>query len=122
MKINRFNLITGILYVVGFILVLLNFLTKWLNLAALCVFVVAQIMLTISLSKYCIKKSAYETSENEEIIMELALEDGMEKYVPKEKNGGKVKKFNEKVKIFYPCILSSVVTALLVVLLILSLI
>lgn len=122
MKINKFNLITGILFCVGFVLILLNFLTKWLNLAALCVFLVATIMLTISLAKFCVQRNAYLFSENEEIVMELALEDGMEKYVPKEKKQSGFKKFIENVRIFSPCILSGMVAGLLIFLLILSLV
>ena len=122
MKFNKFNLITGILYFVGFVLILLNFLSVYLNLAALCIFLVATIMLTISLTKYCIKRNAMLTSENEEIIMELALEDGMEKFVPKEKKQSGFKKFIENVKIFTPCILSGIIACMLVVLLILSLV
>lgn len=122
MKFNKFNLTIGILYVVGFVLVLLNFLTKWLNLAALCVFIVATVMLTISLAKYCIRKNAMLESQNEEIIMELALEEGMEKYVPKEQKQSGFKRLIENAKIFSPCLLSGLMAILLVVLLILSLI
>ena len=93
MNFNKFNLITGILFVLGFILILLNFLTPYLNLAALVVLLVALIMLTISLCKYCIQKNAYLNSQNEEIIMELSMQDGMEQYVPVEKKQTKFKKF-----------------------------
>ena len=122
MRFNKFNLTIGILYCIGFVLILLNFLTKWLNLAALCVFIVATIMLTISLTKFCIQRNAYLTSQNEEIIMEMALVDGMEKFVPKEKKQSSFKKFIENIRIFSPAILSGMIGCLLVVLLILSLI
>ena len=122
MKINKFNLIIGLLYCVGFILILLNFLTVYLNLAALVLFIVATIMLTIATTKFCIQRNAYLTSQNEEIIMELALEDGMEKYIPKEKKQSKFKKFLENIKIFSPCILSGFIAVMLIVLLILSLV
>lgn len=122
MRFNKFNLTIGILYCVGFVLILLNFLTKWLNLAALCVFIVATIMLTIALTKFCIQRNAYLTSQNEEIIMEMALEDGVEKFVPKEKKQSGFKKFIENIRIFSPAILSGMIGCLLVVLLILSLI
>lgn len=122
MRFNKFNLTIGILYCVGFVLILLNFLTKWLNLAALCVFIVATIMLTIALTKFCIQRNAYLTSQNEEIIMEMALEDGVEKFVPKEKKQSGFKKFIENIRIFSPAILSGIIGCLLVVLLILSLI
>lgn len=122
MRFNKFNLTIGILYCVGFVLILLNFLTKWLNLAALCVFIVATIMLTISLTKFCIQRNAYLTSQNEEIIMEMALVDGVEKFVPKEKKQSRFKKFIENIRIFSPAILSGIIGCLLVVLLILSLI
>jgi len=122
MKINKFNLIIGLLYCVGFVLILLNFLTVYLNLAALVLFVVATIMLTIAFTKFCIQRNAYLTSRNEEIIMELALEDGMEKYIPKEKKQSKFKNFLDNLKIFSPCILSGFVAIMLIVLLILSLV
>lgn len=122
MKFNKFNLITGILYCIGFVLILLNFLSQYLNLAAICVFLVATIMLTISLTKFCIRRNATSVSDSEEIIMELALEDGMEKFVPKEKKLSGFKKFVENVRIFMPCILSGIIACMLVVLLILSLI
>lgn len=122
MRFNKFNLTIGILYCIGFVLILLNFLTKWLNLAALCVFIVATIMLTISLTKFCIQRNAYLTSQNEEIIMEMALVDGVEKFVPKEKKQSSFKKFIENIRIFSPAILSGMIGCLLVVLLILSLI
>ncbi len=122
MRFNKFNLTIGILYCIGFVLILLNFLTKWLNLAALCVFIVATIMLTISLTKFCIQRNAYLTSQNEEIIMEMALVDGVEKFVPKEKKQSRFKKFIENIRIFSPAILSGMIGCLLVVLLILSLI
>ena len=122
MRLNKFNLVIGLLYIIGFVLILLNFLTKWLNLVAICVFLVAQIMLTIALFKYCVQRNAYHASQQEEIIMELAVEDGMEKYVPKEKKQSGFKKFMEKVKIFSPCLLSGFIACLFCLFLILSLV
>lgn len=118
MIFNKFNIITAVLYVVGFILVLLNFLTPYLNLAALVIFTVATIMLTYKLFKYCLMKNAYLNSNNEEIIMELSMQDGMEQYIPVEKKQGKFKKFIENSRIFSPCILSGVFAIILVILLI----
>lgn len=108
MNFNKFNLITGILFVLGFILVLLNFLTPYLNLVALILFVVAFVMLSISLYKYCVRKNAYLSSDKEEIIMELSMEDGVETYIPAEKKQSKFKKFIDNTKIFSPFILSVV--------------
>ena len=122
MNFNKFNLITGILFVLGFILILLNFLTPYLNLAALVVLLVALIMLTISLCKYCIQKNAYLNSQNEEIIMELSMQDGMEQYVPVEKKQTKFKKFWENTKIFSPCIISGVFALCMLAFLVLSIV
>lgn len=122
MNFNKFNLITGILFVVGFILVLLNFLSPYLNLSALIIFIVASIMLSISLFKYCIKKNAYLTSDKEEILMELSVEEGKEQYVPVEKKQTKFRKFLDLTKIFSPFILSSLFALCLVVFLVLSVI
>lgn len=122
MNFNKFNLITGILFVVGFILVLLNFLSPYLNLSALIIFIVASVMLSISLFKYCIRKNAYLTSDNEEIIMELSIEEGKEQYIPVEKKQTKFRKFLDLIKIFSPFILSSLFALCLIVFLVLSVI
>lgn len=122
MNFNKFNLITGILFVVGFILVLLNFLSPYLNLSALIIFIVASIMLSISLFKYCIRKNAYLTSDNEEIIMELSIEEGKEQYIPVEKKQTKFRKFFDLIKIFSPFILSSLFALCLIAFLVLSVI
>ncbi len=122
MNFNKFNLITGILFVVGFILVLLNFLSPYLNLSALIIFIVASIMLSISLFKYCIRKNAYLTSDNEEIIMELSIEEGKEQYIPVEKKQTKFRKFLDLIKIFSPFILSSLFALCLIAFLVLSVI
>ena len=91
MKFNKFNLITTVLYIVAFILILLNFLTPYLNLAALILFTIASFMLSISTFKFCKTRNAILSSGQEEVVMELSMEDGMEKYVPveKKKNGFK---------------------------------
>lgn len=122
MKFNKFNLIIAILFMVGFVLIFLNFLTDWLNLVALALFVVASVMLTIALFNFCKKRNAILTAQQEEIIMELALEDGMEKYIPVEKKKGKFKTFRDNIKIFSPCILSGMLTILMIALLVLSLV
>ena len=122
MNFNKFNLITGILFVVAFILVLLNFLSPYLNLSALIIFIVASIMLSISLFKYCIRKNAYLTSDNEEIIMELSIEEGKEQYIPVEKKQTKFRKFLDLIKIFSPFILSSLFALCLIAFLVLSVI
>lgn len=122
MNFNKFNLITGILFVVGFILIMLNFLTPYLNLAAMSVFLVALIMLTISLYKFCLRKNAERNNIQEEIIMELSLQDGEEQYVPAEKKLTGFKKFREICKIFSPCLTSGLLAVLMLVTLVLTLI
>lgn len=122
MIFNKYNLITAILFVVAFICVLLNFLTDYLNLVAICLLAVATGMLTYKLYKYCVMKNAYLTGEKEEIIMELSMQEGMEQYIPVEKKQTGFKKFIENARIFSPCILSGLFSVLFLVLLIMSLV
>ena len=120
MKFNKFNLITASIFVLGFVLILLNFLSVYLNLAATICLTAASIMLTISFYFSCKRKNAILEANNEEIIMELSVEDGMETYVPKEKKKGKAKEFLENIRIFTPAILSGLVALAMITLLILS--
>lgn len=122
MKFNKFNLITSLLFVLGFIFILLNFLTIWFNLVAISLFTIASIMLTISLFFSCKRKNAILEANNEEIIMELAVEDGMERYVPKEKKKTKAKEFIENIRIFTPCILSGLLALATITLLVMTII
>lgn len=122
MKFNKLNFTTFALFCLGFVLIMLNFLTEWLNLAALIIFTVASILLTISFYFSSKRKNAMLTSENEEIIMELSVEDGMETYVPKEKKKSKGKEFIELTRIFSPCILSAILAVGLLLLVVFTLI
>lgn len=120
MKFNKFNLSIAGLYILGFILILMNFLTKWLNLVAIILFTIATIMLTISFYFSCKRKNAYLSSENDEVIMELALNEETDSYVPVEKKQGKFKNFIENLRIFSPCILSGLLSLIMVALLIIT--
>lgn len=122
MKFNKFNLTTSGLFILGFICILFNFLTIWLNLVASVLFVAASVMLTISFYFSCKRKNAILSAENEEVIMELALNDGMERYIPKEKKQGKFKGFIENVRIFTPCIISALLALMMVALLVVMII
>lgn len=122
MKFNKFNLITASLYVLGFIFILLNFLSVYFNLVATILFSVASVMLTISFYFSCKRKNAILEANSEEIIMELSVEDGMETYVPKEKKKGKTKEFIETLRIFTPAILSGLLALATLALFVLSLI
>ena len=97
MKFNKFNLSIAGLYILGFILILMNFLTDWLNLVAIILFTIATIMLTISFYSSCKRKNAILSSENDEVIMELALNEETESYVPVEKKQGKLKQLIENI-------------------------
>lgn len=120
MKFNKFNLITTVLYIVAFILILLNFLTLYLNLAALILFTIASFMLSISTFKFCKTRNAILSSGQEEVVMELSMEDGMEKYVPVEKKKNGFKEFIENCRIFMPFILSVTLVCIFITLLVLS--
>jgi len=122
MKINKFYLTIAIVFVVGFILILLNFLTPYLNLAALILFFAGLIMLTIALFKFCLRRNAEVNASQEEIIMELSLVDGQEQYIPADKKQKGFKRFVELYRIFSPCVLSGIFTILVGVLLVLSII
>lgn len=121
MKFNKFNLITTILFVVGFVCVLFNFLANWLNFVALALFSVASVMLTVILFFSCKRRNAILSSNNEEIIMELAIENGEETFVPKEKKQGKFKNFIENFRIFSPCIISGFIAIMVIILFIFTL-
>jgi len=122
MKFNKFNLITTILFILGFIFILLNFITIWFNLAATILFTLASIMLTISFYFSCKRKNAILESENEEVIMELSVEDGVETYIPKEKKKSKAKEFIENIRIFTPCILAGLLSLAMITLLVLTIV
>lgn len=122
MRFNKLNLSIACLFVLGFILIMLNFLTVWLNLAAISVFVVAGVLLSFSLFFSCRRKNAILNAESEEIIMELAVEEGMETYIPKEKKTGKIKELRENLHIYSPFILSCLLTIALITLLVLTII
>lgn len=120
MKFNKFNLSIAGLYILGFILILMNFLTDWLNLVAIILFTIATIMLTISFYFSCKRKNVILSSENDEVIMELALNEETDSYVPVEKKQGKFKNFIENLRIFSPCILSGLLSLIMVALLIIT--
>lgn len=120
MKFNKLNLSVAGLYVLGFILILMNFLTDWLNLVAIILFTIASILLTISFYFSCKRKNAILSSENDEVIMELALNEETDSYVPVEKKQGKFKNLIENMRIFSPCLISGFLSVLMIVLLILT--
>jgi len=122
MKFNKFNLITTSLFVLGFVFILMNFISSWFNLVAIALFSVASVMLTILFYFSCKRKNALLSSENEEIIMELALNEELDSYVPVEKKQKKFKNFLENFRIFSPCILSGLLAVLMIVFLIASII
>ena len=122
MKFNKFNLITSSLFVLGFIFILLNFITLWFNLVATILFAVASVMLTILFYFSCKIKNATLEADSEEIIMELAVQDGVETYIPKEKKQSKTKEFIENIRIFTPCILSGLLAIAMITLLVMTII
>ena len=122
MKFNKLNLITTLCFVVGFILILFNSFTNILNIIATGFFMVGCVLLTISFYFHCKKKNAILSSENEEVIMELSLEDGMEQYVPVEKKQTGFKNFIENARIFSPCVLSGLLAVCLIILFVFSII
>jgi len=120
MKFNKFNLITASLFILGFVLILLNFISNWFNLVATACLAAGSVMLTISFYFSCKRKNATLEANNEEIIMELSVEDGMETYVPKEKKQSKFKEFVENVRVFTPAILSALLSIAMLTLLVLA--
>ncbi len=122
MKFNKLYLLIGILYLSGFVMILLNFLTKYLNLSALCVLSVASVLLTICLAKSCKQQNAIINSQVEEIIMEIAMQDGEEKYVVQKPKQKGFKRLVEFYKIYSPAILSAVAAGAFIFMLIMFLI
>ncbi len=122
MKFNKFGLINSLIFLVAFILILLNFISPIFNYVAIGLFIVASSMLSITSFKYCKTRNAILSNEQEEVLMELCLENGEEKYVPVEKKKSKFREFRDNLKIFSPFILSIVLTCFFVLLLVLSLV
>lgn len=122
MKFNKFNLITALLYVLGFVFVLLNFVTEWFNLVAMALMLGASVMLTISFYFSCKRKNAILSADSEEVVMEMALSEETESYVPVKKKKSKFKNGIENIRIFSPCILSGLLSLMFVAMLVIVLV
>ena len=80
-KFSTFNLIIGLAFILAFVSIMLSYITQYMYYPAMVLFAAAFVMLSVRLIQNYIKQSHITEEKQDAIIMELAMEDGGEKYV-----------------------------------------
>lgn len=101
---NKYNLIVASIFVLAFVLIMLNRLSVYLNLAALVLFVVAFAMLSVPLFINAKNRRLDIQGAREELIMELSS-DGEAYLLEETKKPKKFKAFKDKISIYIPGVL-----------------
>ena len=101
---NKYNLIVASTFVLAFMLIMLNRLSVYLNLAALILFAVSFVMLSVPLFINAKKRSLDIQGAREELIMELSS-DGEAYLLEETKKPKKFKAFKDKISIYIPGVL-----------------
>ena len=120
-RYNIFNFITGIMFVLAFLCIMISYATFFMYYPAMVFFEAGFVMLSITLLKSAVSKNDDYAQREETIVMELASGENGDAYVMQEEKLSKKKKGkkrNAQFERFVPSILCMLAAVLFLYLLI----